>query len=341
MKSRMNTIIGLLATLVVVASYSQPQAATGSALPIECRAIRFNVSLAEGEPAVYQVSGQLCSKPPLTGRVIHVLLSGATYGHVYWDFPLRPEQYSYVKTLTDAGYATLNLDRIGIGASDHPPADQVTVSANGFVIHQLVQALRDGRLGRFSKVILVGHSIGSGVALVEASRYMDVDGLVVTGFLHTFGPAFFAVPATFYPAQNDPRFAARNLPLGYLTTLPGTRGTLFYWGPSTEADVVALDEAMKETITIGEGSEFPGAVISRDIAQAIHVPVLSVVGQFDAIWCTPPDCPEAQLEPFYYAPQAQLEVHVLANTGHNLNLDLHAGAFFALVRDWADRHFGR
>lgn len=171
--------------------------------PTLCSDVEFFVTLAPGDPATHRVVGQLCAKPSLRRRVIHVLVSGATYGHVYWDFPLRPGQYSYVKALTDAGYATLNLDRIGIGQSDHPPAAQVTIESNAFVRHQIVQTLREGSLTRFSfsKVILVAHSLGSGIALVEASTYADVDGVVATGFLHTFGPAFGAVPAVLYPAQ--------------------------------------------------------------------------------------------------------------------------------------------
>src|SRR5262249_38129462 len=90
-----------------------------------CQEIRMAVALAEGQPVNYEIAGQLCYKPNHKNTV-HLLLHGATYGHIYWDFPLQPGQYSYVRKLTDAGYATFNFDRIGNGQSDHPPADQVT-----------------------------------------------------------------------------------------------------------------------------------------------------------------------------------------------------------------------
>jgi pimeloyl-ACP methyl ester carboxylesterase len=311
--------------------------------PARCEDIEFSVSLADGNQIHYKVMGELCYRPPLRQRIVHVLVSGATYGHLYWDFPLDPNRYSYVKALTDAGYATLNLDRIGIGQSDKPPADQVTIQSNAFVIHQIVQALRDGRGRnvRFSTVILVAHSLGSGIAMVEASTYADVDGLILTSFLHTPGPGFFGVPAALYPAQADPRFASRNLPEGYLTTLPGTRAALFYWSPSADGDVVALDEATKETITIGEGISFGELFAHPDISSAIQVPVLVVVGQFDSGFCTPPLCPEAQAEPLFYSPDAQLEVKVMPDTGHDLNLHLNAHAWFAIARNWLVRHFDR
>lgn len=342
MKTKRTQTIGMMLVAVGMFTFAalrcsaQTEALTP---PLKCEEVRFSVALSAGEPANYQVVGWLCRKHGPRPQTVQVLLSGATYGHIYWDFPLRPEQYSYVQALTVTGYATFNLDRIGIGGSDHPSQELVTVESNAFVVHQIVQALRDGRLGSFSKIILVGHSIGSAIAQVEAATYADVDAIVITAFLHTFGPSFFAVPAAFYPAENDPRFANQNLPSGYLTTVPGVRGTLFYWGPSAEADVIALDEATKETITIGEATsllQFFGGNAARNI----RVPVLIAVGQYDMVWCTPPACPEAQVEPVYYAPDADLEIHVIPNAGHDLNLDLNSSVWFALVRDWSQRHFG-
>jgi pimeloyl-ACP methyl ester carboxylesterase len=91
--------------------------------------------------------------------------------------------------------------------------------------------------------------------------------------------------------------------------------------------------------------------------QGIRVPILSVVGQYDAVFCTAPSCPEAQAEPAFYdchsqsagarnlvaticAPRAELELVVVPNAGHNLNLQRNAPAWFAIARHWSDRHFG-
>ena len=305
----------------------------------KCQDVRLQVSLEEGQPATYQVTGQLCYQ--IRGsNVVHLLISGATYGHVYWDFPLHSPFYSYVRALNGAGYATFNVDRIGIGNSDHPPADQTTIQASAWVIHQIVQALRDGRIGRFSKVILVGHSLGSGIALSEQARYGDTDGLILSGFLHAFGPGFAQVPAILYPAQLDPRFADRNIPDGYFTSLPGTR-SLFYFTPLADPDVIALDEATKETITIGEINTFPPLVLSPVDSQSIHVPVLVVIGSNDNVFCTPPDCPEAQAETRFYPADTNVDVRVIPVAGHDLNLHYTAPAFFLAAALWTNRHFGR
>jgi pimeloyl-ACP methyl ester carboxylesterase len=302
-----------------------------------CKESRLAVAIAEGQPANYEVFGRLCYKPN-NKNIVHLLIHGGASSHLYWDFPLSPEKYSYVRKLTQAGYATFNFDRIGIGQSDHPPADLVTIQANAFVTRQIVQALRDGRLGTFSKVILVGHSLGSGIAIVEAGQYGDVDGVILMGFLHATGPGFLNAVTSLYPAQNDPRFAGQNLP-GYFTSIPGMR-SFIYWTPNTDPDVMALEELAKETITTGELNTFPPIVLSPASSLAIHVPVLIVIGQYDDLFCTPPQCPEAQVEPGYYSPDAQVEVMVIPNAGHMLNLHRNAPSVFATVLEWSNRRFG-
>jgi pimeloyl-ACP methyl ester carboxylesterase len=317
------------------------------------------VTLAPGAPVRYTVVGSLCGKPPLTGRTVQVLIPGYTVTHLYWDFPLRPQQYSYVRALTNAGYATLNLDSLGSGQSDLPvPGDRITVEAQAYVVHQIIQALHAGQRPESSlgKVILVGVSMGSAIAVVEANRYADVDGVILTGLLHTYAPTASVVGSLFYPAAHDPHFAQRHLPPGYETTLPGTRSQWLYT-PNADADVMALVEAGKDIAPVGEGAGFDRVVGTPALVQGIHVPILSAVGQYDAFFCTAPSCPEAQAEPAFFdcrsqdagapgvvaticAPRSELEVVVIPNAGHTLNLQRNAPAWFALARRWSDRHVG-
>lgn len=301
-----------------------------------CKQVKQKVSLKKGQPATYEVNGELCYKPNHK-NVVHLLLSGATYGPIYWDFPLHPQQYSYVRAVTDAGYATFNLERIGIGESDHPPGDKVTLEANAFVAHQIVQALRYGALGKFSQVILHGHSLGAGIAVIEAAKYDDVNGLILTGFIHNKGPGFGEVAASVHPAQQDPHFAGQKLPNGYLTTLPGKQ-SIFFSTPNADPEVIALTELTKETISIPEAVEFPPLVADSSNVQNIDVPVLIVMGQLDKIFCQA-QCPEAQVEPTYYKSSPQVEVKVLQNAGHDLNLHRNAPALFTTVIEWSNRIF--
>ena len=102
----------------------------------------------------------------------------------------------------------------------------------------------------FQHVIMVGHSIGSVEAWIEAARYHDVDAVIVTGALHALSPDIRALQNDLYPAVDDPAFAGSGLDPGYLTTVPGTRGSLFYDPATANPAVVAVDEANKDTVTV-------------------------------------------------------------------------------------------
>jgi len=201
---------------------------------------------------------------------------------------------------------------------------------------------------------MFGHSVGAAIAVVEANRYADVDGVILTGLLHTYVPTASVLGGLFCLVPCDPRFAHRHLPPDYETTFPGALAVIALYTPNTDADVVALQEAMKDIAPVGED---PSTVVnSPALVQSIHVPILSGVGQYDVNFCTPPSCPEARAEPAVYdchsqsagarnlvaticAPRAELELVVVPNAGHNLNLQRNAPAWFAIVRHWSDRHF--
>ena len=197
---------------------------------LQCQQVSVPVALVAGVPLQYNIAGWLCADGSWQSKTVQVLLHGLTYDHAYWDFPAQQPTYSYVQAATNAGYATFAIDRIGAGLSNHP-AVGVTLESNAFVVHQLVQDLRAGAIGgaAFAKVILVGHSYGAETAVVEAATYADVNGVLLSGFLHVVNPVeVAAITATFVPAVLDAKFRKSNLPLGYFTTLAGTRGADFY-----------------------------------------------------------------------------------------------------------------
>ncbi|MBO0777878.1 MAG: alpha/beta fold hydrolase, partial [Ktedonobacteraceae bacterium] len=213
------------------------------------------MTLSPIDPTVYRVATWLCAQGSLNGKTVQVLVHGSTYDHNYWDFPSVPQKYSYVRQITGAGYATLNMDRIGTGLSDHPPALSVTLQSNAYVLHQLVQALRNGKVYgiRFPKVMLVGHSFGSVITVAEASQFADVDGVITTGIMHTVNATGAAtVFSSFYPVELDSKFAQSKLPLGYLTSIPGVRKSIFYNPDNADPSVISLDETLKQTITDSE-----------------------------------------------------------------------------------------
>jgi pimeloyl-ACP methyl ester carboxylesterase len=309
-----------------------------------CRELTVPVALVADGPADQTIAATLCT--PRRARTVQVLLHGSTYDRSYWDFPYRPSTYSYVRAATGDGFATLNVDRIGYGASSHPPSSQVNSETNAFVVHQLVGQLRNGRIGRFDRVVTVGHSMGSFVALKEAAAYQDVDAVIATGMTHSTGPAVPALRAALYPSAQDPAFAALGLDAGYVTTRPGTRG-VFYAAASTDPAALARDEALKSTASGIESADLaawratpPETNLTRDIT----APVLFVVGAEDGLACDPlrVDCNSrasvAAFEQPYFPATGSLGVITVPRTGHSLNVQTTAPTWYGRAQSWLDAH---
>lgn len=295
-----------------------------------CRSVSLTVS------GGWVVNGQLCA--PAGASTVLLLQHGATYSSGYWDFGVQPERYSFVDFANARGLATLNIDRLGNGTSSHPAPELVTTTAHADIAHQFVQGLRSGQFGQsFDRVVLVGHSLGSVIAVAEAGTYHDVDAVVLTALSHTVGTAFVTdFQASLAPAAlvEPERFGG--LPLGYLTTVDNARARFFHQ-PNADPEVIAHDEATKETYTDGEElTLIPGVIDTLGIT----APVLNLVGRFDAEFCgLVADCANPLsligLESTYYPAAESFELRVIPDAGHNLNLQRNAQTTFGHITSWA------
>ncbi|QFU88593.1 Alpha/beta hydrolase family protein [Amycolatopsis sp. YIM 10] len=232
---------------------------------------------------------------------VQLLLHGATYDHTYWS--------AYARLAAARGFATLNLDRLGYGRSDHPDPATLDVPAAAHVAHQVVDALRGGAFGpRFDRVVLNGHSLG-GLIAHDTARRGGVTGLIISG-MPTAAPAAATRAAfhPFHPAGEEPRFA--HLPSGYLTTLPGTRVETFHFPGTYGPAVPHLEEGpLKDTVPEPELFALGTPPVPAD------VPTLSVVGAHDGFY---PDGPGV----------------VIPDAGHSINLSRGAPRFYAMTFDW-------
>lgn len=314
-----------------------------SSLGFELTEVSFQVSCADGEPADIKIYGQLCLPVDRDASVVQVLLHGATYSSSYWDFPYEPERYSYVEYMAARGHATLAIDRVGCGRSTRPHSSRVNLDSNAHIVHQIVQALRAGdETPAFDQIVLVGHSYGTVVASREAAVYRDVDALILTSVLHQVsatGAAMLGEHVAGYAASQEPRFA--NLDDGYRTLAPGVdlRTQVLFQAGNVDPTVVEIDEGLKETVTIGE-MEHLGRWMADGTTNAIDVPTLLCVGDNDIQWCAPDavDCSTAETvlaaERPHYSAASRLEVFVLPNANHDLNLHLTAQDWFRAADEW-------
>ncbi|TDQ00622.1 alpha/beta fold hydrolase [Labedaea rhizosphaerae] len=290
--------------------------------------------------ARWQVHGRLCA--PSGATTIQVLVPGATYNSLYWDFPGGP---SYVHDANTSGYATLAIDRLGTGQSSHPSGLALSGDLEAEVVHRLVQLLRAGQIGSkpWRRVVVMGHSMGSLITILEESRWHDADAVVLTGLLHSMPVASLLTILTrdVYPALLDPAFGLGADPLS-LTTIPGRRGPAFHAAGDVDPAVVQRDEATKDVVP---GKELVDVVVKGFILQAgrgITAPVMVAVGQSDGIFCAPApggaDCSSAaalkRAEGPAYPSAASLTTFVLPGAGHDLQLARNAAAFSSAASAW-------
>jgi pimeloyl-ACP methyl ester carboxylesterase len=328
-------------------------ALTGLPAATVCAEHSVAVNLSDTDPTSYHVVGWLCvARDDRQGaRTVQLLVSGLTFDHNYWDTSYQPDTYSYVRTANNHGYSTFNIDRLGVGRSDRPPAEKLTLQAHAHSVAQIVAMLRTGGIGdvAFEKVVGVGHSLGAGVLQYEAGTVTDAskvpDLLILVGYLSKADPAVVAqIGANLYPAAEDPRFASASLPSGYLTTRPGTRRELFFAGNDTDPAIVAMDESDKQTSTLAERTTV-GLARDTKVTHAVRVPILMAVGQQDRLACADRlglSCanPAAIVarEAANFSASACLSAYVLPGAGHATNLHRNTQLAYAFGNDWLDRY---
>lgn len=321
--------------------------------PGRCQSNNVSVSIAPGLPADQQVYVELCTATTNSSsydQSVELLVPGMTYDHNYWDFPGFGGKYSYVRHANASGHATLSYDRMGTGKSSHPPSFLVGANSNSWVAHQLVQKLRNGEIGttgsapKFESVIATGHSYGSGFVWLEASKYKDVDAVILSGLTHylRYDTIIQKVLPSLIPAPLDPKFAGTTVDMSNLTTRPGTRYQDYFFPGKVDKAVVEQDERLKQTITAAEAAQIPPIYgVNLDI----RVPVLLAGGGKDSLFCGSEvyDCTNAtemvNAEKPHLGPQVpSVDGYVEADSGHSMNLSVNAEEWFAKANEWVSAH---
>lgn len=294
------------------------------------------------------VQGQLCVPGDSLPTTVQLLLHGATYNRSYWDLPYQPERYSYQRDMAQHGLATFAVDELGVGGSSRPLSALLTGAAQAVAVHQVVGHLRAGRVGGtpYAKVVLVGHSAGSAISVIEAATYHDVDGVVLTGVTHLPNVPVVVgdVGLGLQPVTLDPLLGPRGGDPGYLTTKPGTRGHMYYGPTDLDPLAVRADEAhAKDQVSATSLVDIISVGLVSPLSLGIDVPVLLANGTDDTGFCgLVRDCSTAAAlragEAPYFSPAAELSVYVLPGSGHSVALAVNAPEYRAATRAWLDLH---
>nr|WP_232328439.1 alpha/beta hydrolase [Kibdelosporangium sp. MJ126-NF4]CEL21848.1 bll2443; unknown protein [Kibdelosporangium sp. MJ126-NF4]CTQ92627.1 bll2443; unknown protein [Kibdelosporangium sp. MJ126-NF4] len=320
----------LAGTAAVIGTTLGLMPVSAQATAVACHEVDFPVSMGT-------MHGKLCA--PAGADTLHVLIPGGTYNSSYWDIGFSASTRSYRAAMNKAGQATLAVDRLGTGRSTKPLSALVTASAQAKAVHEVIGQVR----GRFAKVLVGGHSIGSAMAMIEAATYGDVDGVLVTGMTHRMNFLTVApVLAQMIPAPLDRQLGSRGLDAGYLTTGTGSRYSAFHKpGPKVDG-AVAFDEATKDVFAVTEAVDTVALTnIVIPASRRINVPVLMIVGQDNHFCgaplgadCSSPEALRAQEAPFF-GKGARLQTHIVDGYGHSINYAPKANEFYSVVAQWA------
>jgi pimeloyl-ACP methyl ester carboxylesterase len=259
------------------------------------------------------------------GKTLLILVPGSTYDHNYWDVPVDGGKYSFVDAANHAGYATLNIDRLGLGSSDKPPADLTTIQEQADELHQIIQSVKGGDLSHygFSNIVLVGHSLGSAIVQTEAGEYGDANADVLTGFRHEVNSAGAGeLVSSYQPATGQPA--------GYLTL---ENRNLFYDVGNTSPKVLAWDAAHIGTGTAAELNF--GFALDPARSAGISAPVLEVVGDHDLLFQTDPSTFAA--ERAFFPKSSDFQQLIVKDAGHDVTLENNAQHTFDQIFDFVQK----
>jgi pimeloyl-ACP methyl ester carboxylesterase len=297
--------------------------------------------------------GELCMPAGQPPRTVQLLVHGTTYNHNYWDWPVNPDVHSHVRAAVEAGYATFNIDRLGVGQSTKPASHLVTLAATVDTIHQVIAQLRAGTIGgeKFDRVVYFGSSLSTAYGWLEAALHNDVDAFVLTGLLHFTRPTFLGlVKENLYTICDDPSFSNAGLDCGYITNRPSSKAIFFYNMSNADQNMIDADERLKDVVSGLLIQESVPLVLAQPPAESpsrlIRVPTLVVLGEQDmtasgddGIVCTEESVRNAEA-PYYPLVPGGIDVHVVANTGHSLPLHRNGRDTADFIMAWVNRRVG-
>jgi pimeloyl-ACP methyl ester carboxylesterase len=302
----------------------------------------------------YSVRGSLVAPAALLEapeRAVTLYLHGTTVGEFQWHFrEFRSRGYDFAWEMAKTGHASVTIDQLGYGNSDHPNGNDLCTGTMADVAHQIVSALRtggapdgggyslNGEAGiSFGRVAIAGQSWGMLVAQIEAYSFGDVDGLIEHGM------------------NNQPLLVAHFLPLLAPFAVSCARGGddgsgyAYSWSdPELERLSVAWQmepdvwEAVKERLlpdSCGNSDSNGDAMFGPE--QWLHVgeidvPVLIIAGKFDI--CAGPIPVTSDLQAARMTASPDVTVRTIADQGHAGQFEPTKTALFDAIEDWLQAH---
>jgi pimeloyl-ACP methyl ester carboxylesterase len=258
----------------------------------------------------------------IPGLPLLVALHGGTYTSAYFGVAGSPSG-SFLDIAGRNGFAVLNIDRPGYGESTLLADEENTFARQAEILDQVIAAA----LGQWPApgVVLVAHSIGGMISLEIAARHPRWPLVAVT----TSGNGA-RIPA------GGAAEALGSLPLSGVVDLPVPERDGVMFGPAGSFTEAAKDAA--------HGSYAPTPFIElvrapvwarerlSSVAAAVQVPVLTVLGDHDALWDSSAEA-LADYESRFTVPVSAL---AMRSTGHSVDHHLTGAALDLMQLSFAE-----
>jgi pimeloyl-ACP methyl ester carboxylesterase len=333
----------VLATLIVLAL-----PATAGAATVTTRAVSFTVSDVNhslvpcgGNGKTYTVRGEVVGPAGAlasSGGAAALYLHGLGFGAFFWDFTAVPG-YDFANQMAADGHVSVIIDRLGYGASDHPPGMKLCVGAQADVAHQIVQELRRGAYQvtggaptAFSRIALIGHSVGGAIAQAEAYSFHDVDAL---GLLSWADQVPSPLALTTFVAAGAQCLTGKGIASGGADAYApfGSTAADFDKAMFHDADpaVVTAVNAVRNPDPCGDDESVPQTLAADQLfTPTIRVPVLLLLGANDALF--PP--PDGVLQRLHFIGSKSVTFIQVPDTGHAVTLGRTAPMVFSDISSW-------
>ncbi|ORY32493.1 Alpha/Beta hydrolase protein [Naematelia encephala] len=283
----------------------------------------------------YQLYFEYCVPRSGKPKAVFLGIPGLMCGSEYWNLDVNGNtKYSFAESAAAAGYATLSYDRLGNRHSAHP--DGLNVVQSSYEIAQaaaITAALRNGtlhNLGKFDKIIGLGHSYGSVVTSgVPSIAPLAYDAIVLTGFSGnvTAGPLGGpGINANLANVVDKSRFGTLSNAYLISSSIYNDQIEFMHYPNCTDSTLnyfnsIKTEFSMGTLFTVYE----PYSLSRSDYTH----PVLVITGNMDAAFCdgncqiTSLQSGQTQLDTardlFPAVPTADFETITIPDTAHGIN----------------------
>ncbi|MEV8113993.1 alpha/beta hydrolase [Streptomyces xiamenensis] len=313
-------------------------------VPVSFTVVNQNRTLAECpvDGGSYRIEGHLTAPRALLedGTVPGVTLyqHGIAAGEWYWR--LDAEGYHHAEEMALRGHASVTVDRLGYGASDHPDGYLTCIGGEADIAHQITRALREGTYTvadgdpyAFDRVYLAGQSNGGQISQIAAYSFQDIDGLVIMDWTDLgLTPQ---ANARFFTALNTCLNGAGGEGDGYVYYDLGTeefRDGNFH---DTDPEVLRLALPHQNPHPCGDMvAQLGGVLVDLRHLNEITVPVLFLYGEKDA------RVEGGAEHRALFTGTDDTELLEVPEAGHYMGLERGAPLVHDALADWLDRVSG-